>query len=361
MISGFHINSDINVTHLQFADVTLIFLDAKEEMVENLVMILQVYESITGLRVNLKKSTVISIGADQKVHEISKILNYKIESLPLKYLGMPFGATMKQTSIWEYVLEKFQKKLAIWKIKFLSRARRIVLINSAPPKRKYAGLLGDRCCLPKDSGGLGIRNIKATNVALLAKWSWRYTQEKHSLWRKIIQLRIRSDKNDIWPKEYNSTYGRGFWKGIQNEKGLVQLNSKFSIGCRIGVKFWLDAWKGAIPFKETHKRAFKATRQKHAKIADLIQQGTWTIQLRENPSPGVLIELNDIFSLIGAPPTLTVLEDSFSYNTNGGYSAKEGYKWQRSNIQTASSFFVQIHLEKTNSSKGTSLCMICNT
>lgn len=40
----------------------------------------------------------------------------------------------------------------------------------------------EKCCTPKDFGGLGIRNLKATNKAMLAKWSWRYTQEKQGLW-----------------------------------------------------------------------------------------------------------------------------------------------------------------------------------
>lgn len=106
----FHLNSEINVSHLRFADDTLIFPDAKEETVENLVMILQVYEAITGLRVNLEKSTIISIGADNIVQDLTKVMHSKVEKLPFKYLGMPLGSSWKQTSVWEVILDKFKKK-----------------------------------------------------------------------------------------------------------------------------------------------------------------------------------------------------------------------------------------------------------
>ncbi|XP_026383786.1 uncharacterized protein LOC113279301 [Papaver somniferum] len=112
-------------------DATLIFIDAKEEEVENLLMILQVYEAITDLRVNLEKSIVISIGADHKINDLARILNCKIEALPIKYLGMALGATRKQTSIWDAILEKFKSKLAKWRRRFLSKSARIELINSA--------------------------------------------------------------------------------------------------------------------------------------------------------------------------------------------------------------------------------------
>ena len=36
-------------------------------------------------------------------------------------------------------------------------------------------------CTPLSSGGLGIRNLKVFNVALLEKWLWRFGQEMDAL------------------------------------------------------------------------------------------------------------------------------------------------------------------------------------
>ncbi|XP_026433063.1 uncharacterized protein LOC113330469 [Papaver somniferum] len=129
IISGFSINS-IQVSHLQFVDDTLVFLDAKEEEAENLVIILQIFGEITGLSVNFSKSDVISIGTEHKIDAIAEIMNCKIEILPLKYLGLPVGATARCSAIWEVVIEKLQKKLSLWKRKFFTKAGRLVLIKA---------------------------------------------------------------------------------------------------------------------------------------------------------------------------------------------------------------------------------------
>ncbi|PWA46878.1 RNA-directed DNA polymerase, eukaryota, Reverse transcriptase zinc-binding domain protein [Artemisia annua] len=37
-----------------------------------------------------------------------------------------------------------------------------------------------------DLGGLGVGSIKAKNLSLLGKWWWRFRCEKHALWCKVI-------------------------------------------------------------------------------------------------------------------------------------------------------------------------------
>lgn len=39
---------------------------------------------------------------------------------------------------------------------------------------------------PERYGGLGLGNLDKKNQALLAKWWWRFEEEKDALWRKII-------------------------------------------------------------------------------------------------------------------------------------------------------------------------------
>lgn len=40
----------------------------------------------------------------------------KVALLPLKYLGLPFGAPYKLTSIWSNIVEKMERRLAGWKV-----------------------------------------------------------------------------------------------------------------------------------------------------------------------------------------------------------------------------------------------------
>lgn len=318
-------------------------------------------KAITGLKVNLEKSTIISLGADDKIQDLANILHCKVETLPFKYLGMPLGASRKQTSILEGVLEKFKSKLALWRKRFLSKAARIELINSAlsslpiyfmsliqmpvsiekqmskhmrdflwgssQEKKKINWIARERACKTKNMGGLGIRNLKATNKSLLSKWIWRYYQEKEALWRKIIQHKTATEKDDLIPKECKDSYGTGFWKGIDNEKGIVHWNMELKIGDGKATKFWLDPLKSQVAFYKTHQKAFKAATKKDAKIAELVHNGQWNLQLKQNPSEAVMGELDNIISIIGDPPNLVPLSDSISYNTAQIYISKEGYKW----------------------------------
>ncbi|XP_026384654.1 uncharacterized protein LOC113280216 [Papaver somniferum] len=224
-------------------DDTLVFLDASEEEAENLFLILQIFEAITGLSVNYTKSAVMSIREDNKIQIVAEILKCKIESLPLKYLGMSVGANSRCSAIWESIIEKFQKKLAPWKRKFFTKAGKRLLIKtslaslpiyymsifqmpatvdkklnqimrnflcgSSSEKRKIKWVAWDRACTPKHMGGLGIRNLKLTNKALLAKWSWRFSREKTQLWRRLIQEKMATKSDSLCVKDSSQPQGRG--------------------------------------------------------------------------------------------------------------------------------------------------------
>ncbi|XP_026387902.1 uncharacterized protein LOC113282973 [Papaver somniferum] len=70
-ISGFQVvEGGTIVSHLQFADDTIILLDATKLEVRRLFIILMMFEVMTGLKPNLEKSAMTSIGADELVHEL---------------------------------------------------------------------------------------------------------------------------------------------------------------------------------------------------------------------------------------------------------------------------------------------------
>jgi hypothetical protein len=53
-----------------------------------------------------------------------------VSSLPLKYLGLPLGASFKAKSIWDGVVGKIERRLASWKWMYLSKGGRVTFIKS---------------------------------------------------------------------------------------------------------------------------------------------------------------------------------------------------------------------------------------
>ncbi|XP_026451055.1 uncharacterized protein LOC113351248 [Papaver somniferum] len=128
---GFQVVENCSIiSHLQFSDDTLIFIDAGVEEVRRLLIILAVFETIIGLKLNLEKSTMISVGEDVVIEVLSRELGCKTEKLPFIYLGMPIGKHWHSTSVWEYVLIKMEQKLATWKKRKLNKAGILIIIKS---------------------------------------------------------------------------------------------------------------------------------------------------------------------------------------------------------------------------------------
>lgn len=115
-----------------------------------------------------------------------------------KFLGIPVGANPRRYHTWELVIKAMKQKLSSWKSKQLSIGGRITLINAvlssmplyffsfnnAPKKviheviriqrqfmwggndRKLAWVKWGTICMPKEKGGLGIKNLQQYSTLL---------------------------------------------------------------------------------------------------------------------------------------------------------------------------------------------------
>ena len=118
------------VTHLFFADDTLIFYDALTSQVEYLWEILASFGVVSGLHINLAKSELVLVGNVTNVGELVALLGCRQSSLPMTYLGLPLGAKFKDRAIWNFILERMERRLTSWKRLYLSKGGKITLIKS---------------------------------------------------------------------------------------------------------------------------------------------------------------------------------------------------------------------------------------
>ncbi|RVW37305.1 LINE-1 reverse transcriptase-like [Vitis vinifera] len=236
-LSGCSIKGDrrhnLKISHLFFADDTIVFCEANKEHLTHLSWILLWFEAASGLRINLDKSEIIPVGVVEEIEEMAVELGCRVGSLPSQYLGLPLGAPHKASSVWDGVEEKVRRRLARWKRQYISKGGRITLIRSVlasmpiyhmslfrMPKsvakrldkvqeisygeggseEKKAHLIKwEAICEDKSKGGLGLRKLVFLNKAP----AWNATVEE--MWDQNFgqggwNLRFLRDFND-WEME----------------------------------------------------------------------------------------------------------------------------------------------------------------
>lgn len=112
------------ISHIQYADDTVIMVDGSYKSIVNLKLLLYCFEWLSGLKINFHKSEVFVFGFSQpETEEMANMLNCKLGTLPIsdRHLGaMAFSDTY----------DKMRKRLDPWKGKNLTSGGRLILSNS---------------------------------------------------------------------------------------------------------------------------------------------------------------------------------------------------------------------------------------
>lgn len=88
------------------------------------------FEAILGLNIDLEKSEMILIREVRNVKDLACEVGCNVGKLPTSYLGLPLGASYKSVSVWDKVEERFYKRLSIWKLQYLFKRERLMLLKS---------------------------------------------------------------------------------------------------------------------------------------------------------------------------------------------------------------------------------------
>ena len=111
--------SGIQVSHMLFADDTLVFCEDSQEQLAFLSWLLLWFEATSGLCINLNKSEILQVGRVENAELWAAKLGFKVGSLPSTYLGLPLGVPHKSVVVWDGVEERMRERLALWKKQFI--------------------------------------------------------------------------------------------------------------------------------------------------------------------------------------------------------------------------------------------------
>jgi hypothetical protein len=264
------------ITHLLFADDSLLFARANQKEADSINRALHSYQQASGQTVNFEKSDV---SYSRNMPEIEKNmicnkLEVKAVTSHSRYLGLPvlFGRSKKE--IFSFVKDRIWKKIKGWKEKCLSRAGKETLIKAVaqaiPNYIMSCYKIPDGCCREiegmlakfwwgtderqrkvhwlswknlgkvKNKGGMGFRGFEEFHQALLGKQCWRIISNQDSLFAKNFKSRYFPRTGFMEAQiGYQPSYA---WRSIFNAKKVIEMGSRWSIGNGQQVRIWRDSW-----------------------------------------------------------------------------------------------------------------------
>lgn len=114
---------------IQYADDTLIIMEACSNQLFFLKSLLNSFASSTGLKVNYAKSMMVPINVSKdRLSHLANIFGCSTGSFPFTYLGLPLGLTKPRVEDFWPLISKCERRLAST-ANFLSQAGRLELTN----------------------------------------------------------------------------------------------------------------------------------------------------------------------------------------------------------------------------------------
>ena len=345
------------VSHLFFADDSLVFCQADREKGGVIKRILENYEKASGQKVNFSKSAIsFSPNTSEEIQrDIKAILGLDVTAPHDKYLGLPTLVGRNKRKTFAAIKERLWKKLQTWKGRLFSQGGREVLIKAVAlaipiytmglfrlPKtlceemqqlvaRYWWG--GDSntkhlhwkkwelLCRPKVEGGLGFRDLEVFNQAMLAKQGWRLIQSPSSLAARILRGKYFASGSFLTAQlGGNPSFS---WRSILWGRELLKLGMRWKIGNGERVSVFNDPW---LPRPYSFLPITRSSSvQTELKVKDLINatDNCWNMEAVEaHLWP---IDHNEVLKV---PIGLFRGEDSllWHFDKKGEYSVRSGYK-----------------------------------
>ncbi|KAK6796397.1 hypothetical protein RDI58_004098 [Solanum bulbocastanum] len=190
--------------------------------------ILRTYELCSGQKVNFEKSAIYfskNTTEEEKDNIIAEIGQIHRDNLGL-YLGLPAVVGRSKKRMLEFIKERVKTKVKGWKSNNLGKEITMIFSDvwwgENEGKRKIHYEKWQKLCEAKSQGGLGFRDLKLFNKALLAKLAWRILTQEDSLLHRMLK---RDQENiKVWSDPWipNST-------GFKPLQGHTQINPQLRV------------------------------------------------------------------------------------------------------------------------------------
>jgi ribonuclease HI len=325
------------------------FCNANLQNLSTVKLILNIYESCSGQQVNLSKSSIFfSPNCCENIRNLAfDYLHIPKQNKFGKYLGLESDFGLSKKKIFENLKNKVKTKISSWSNHFLNHAGRETLIKAVLealptytmscffiPTNVLEDIIKDirdffwnnqthwskweSICTPSEEGGLGFKNLRLFNEAMLAKTSWRLLSDNTSILGKIYKSKYFNNSNIL--KASLSNRASWGWSSIIKGRNLLTNGIRWNVGNGESINPFLDPW---IP-KSGNFKPFCIHQSLPITVKDLMlsNSNSWDI-----PKLNSYFHLDDVNIIKDIPISSNNRPDIlvWHYTAKGNYTVKSGY------------------------------------
>ncbi|CAN0907022.1 LINE-1 retrotransposable element ORF2 protein [Linum grandiflorum] len=353
-LKGLRLNARCpTLTHVLFADDTILFGEASVAEARNIISTMEQYGRLTGQEINFHKSRVTF--SRNTPLALQNIVRTELGFLPDqdfgKYLGIPSDWGKCKKDMAAGILSRMENMGQSWKSLTLSHAGKETLlkavIQAIPtymmscfllPKKvtkrmnalvraffwggsmtkktihwKAGRILSDS----KGNGGLGFKDFRHFNLALLAKQGWRMLTEPDKLWTRVLKGLYFPSSSFLEAKK--GSHPSWIWASLCDSREVLTLGARKNLMNGSSISVERDPWIPTLPgFRITPPRLTSS------------RPDEWMNQARDEWDPAKLREsfpdnVVDAITRIPIGPVHVGDEWIWHFNPRGNFTVRSAY------------------------------------
>ena len=264
------------VSHLLFADDCIVFCYASTEEGLRVTKILENFERKSRQKLNKEKTSLFfNKNTSMEIKEAVKdMFGAQIIHQHERYFGLPPLVERGKKKAFHRIKDQVGHKITGWKGKLLTTVGQEILIKAvaqATPmytmncfkipdslcselnslisnfwwgqcdkERKLAWVAWEKMCKSKADGGMGFKDLKPFNLALLAKQGWQLVQNPGSLAHRVLKVKYFLESNFM-----EAQLGKKplyTWRSLVAVREVLDRGLRWNIGNGQSVRIWADRW-----------------------------------------------------------------------------------------------------------------------